>query len=69
MRTTVEIDIPDALVERAQAVGRQHHVTLNELVAEGLRKEVYRVAALRTQPRLPVRSMSGAELTASPPTS
>lgn len=40
MKTT--IDLPDALARRAKDVARQQHVSLRDLVTEGLRAELER---------------------------
>lgn len=40
MKTT--IDLPDALAREAKSLARSQHVSLRELVVDGLRKEVER---------------------------
>jgi len=42
MKTT--ITLPDSLAQRAKEVARTHHLTLRELVTEGLRAEVERLS-------------------------
>ncbi|MEP6814244.1 MAG: hypothetical protein ABI873_01695 [Marmoricola sp.] len=40
MKTTIEL--PDALASRAKKIAREHHLTLRELVTDGLRAELDR---------------------------
>jgi hypothetical protein len=43
MKTTVEL--PDALARRAKELARERHLSLRELITEGLRAEVERLSA------------------------
>lgn len=47
MKTT--IDLPDALARQAKEVARKHHLSLRELVTEGLRAEVERLSSPNVQ--------------------
>jgi hypothetical protein len=52
MKTT--IDIPDSLLDRSRKIARQEHVTLRELVEEGLNLVVDRHAQPRSVQIKPV---------------
>jgi hypothetical protein len=57
MKTTV--DLPDGLARRAKEIARAHHISLRELVTEGLRHEVERLSAPGQQPDFRFGTVSG----------
>lgn len=57
MKTTIEL--PDSLASRAKEVAREHHLTLRELVTEGLRAELERLSGPRQPAEFRFRTRGG----------
>jgi hypothetical protein len=57
MKTTIEL--PDALARQAREVAREHHLSLKELVTEGLRAEIERLSSSTPHPEFHFRTVPG----------